>query len=86
MCVRFTDIPQGYQTLRHLDGGLRVPVIKIIVVRQVRKLPACTAFEREDNHALKPARLAKIVRTFVLGLLLHVWSAKPEDPQIEPHG
>ena len=45
-----TDIHQRYQTLHHLDPGMGLslgvlgfPVIKIMVVRQVRKLSACTA-------------------------------------------
>ena len=50
--VLITDIHQRYQTLCHLDPGMGLnlgvfgfPVIKIIVVCQVSKLPACTAVQ-----------------------------------------
>ena len=67
-------------------GGLRAfPVIKIILIRQVRVLPACTAVWVWNKHALNAARHPKIVNPIVLHLVLHVLSAKTRRPQIEPH-
>ena len=68
-------------------GGLWVfPVIKIIVVRQVRKLIACTAgWACKQSHAKSRAVCEDRERicfafAFVCGRQKH------EDPQFEPHG
>ena len=86
-----TDI-QGSQNLPHLDPGMGLklgvlgffPIIKIIVVRQMRSLTCMYCnHECEDKHVYTAWR-TKIVNTLILHLLLRVWPANPEDPQIEP--
>ena len=81
-------------TLRHLDpsmglnlGGLRVfLVIKIIMVRQVRKLPVCTVVWAWKQSCVKscPAREDRERICFVFAFACG--QQNPEDPQIEPHG
>ena len=79
------------QTLRHYGaqfGGLRVfPVIKIIVVCQVRKLNACTAgWAWKQSHAKNgEGREDRECICFAFAFCV-CGHQKPEDPQIEPHG
>ena len=89
-----TDIEERYQTLHRLDychgaqfGGIQVfAVIKIIFVREVRVLPACTAVWawRQNTHKILRGAQRSWTQLFCI-CFCACGRQKPEDPQIQPY-